>query len=160
MKMIFVLAVLIALTACGSHISTAARGPSPAATPWHITGTVTSAQRIPIQRGAVVLVVLLDLSRKDNDPERTAAFDAIKRVKTLPVPFSLAIDPSKIDADHTYTVRAAILSRDGFSFLSTSTSTVRPGPGVAPIELTLISFSDWKHKFVPKETPSPYLPPR
>jgi uncharacterized lipoprotein YbaY/phosphoglycolate phosphatase-like HAD superfamily hydrolase len=84
-----------------------------------ITGTVAYRQRIALPPDAVVHVRLEDVSKADAPSTLVSDARVPTEGRQVPIPFRLAYDASKIDASHTYHLRASILS--GGSVLFTTT---------------------------------------
>lgn len=109
------LTLLLSAVGCSS-----ARPSDPAA----LTGTVTYRERIALPPDAVVTVRLLDVSLADA-PSVTLAEQAIRAEgRNVPIPYTLAYDPGRVDARHRYVVRAEI--RDGAGALRWTTDTAIP----------------------------------
>ena len=72
-----------------------------------VTGTVTYRERMALPPGAVVHVVLEDVSLADA-PATVIAEETIQSAGQVPVPFTLQLDPAAIDPRHHYAVRARI----------------------------------------------------
>lgn len=77
-----------------------------------IAGTVTYRERIALQPGSTVRVVLEDVSRADV-PTALVAETSIRTERQVPIPFTLEYDPAGIDTAHVYTVRAEIRGPEG-----------------------------------------------
>ncbi|MCW5878071.1 MAG: YbaY family lipoprotein [Anaerolineales bacterium] len=91
---------------------------APAAT---IGGQVTYLQRIALPEGAVVTVQLVDISRAD-----AAAVVLGEQVITpqmqVPIPFSIAYDPTVIQDNLTYALQASIRDAQGQLWFTTTTA--------------------------------------
>lgn len=83
-----------------------------------VTGTVTYLQRAALPPNAVIEVQLADVSRADA-PAKVIAEQSINLgQRQVPVPFSLNVDPAKIDPKHTYAVSAKITVGGELRFIS------------------------------------------
>ena len=103
-----------ALIGCGSLSSTSLT----------VTGTVIYRQKIALPPDAVVAVTLADVSRADA-PYIVIGQQVIEtKGKQVPFPFAIPYDASKIDENHSYTVRATI--KDGSGKLLFTSDTVMP----------------------------------
>ncbi len=100
-----------------------------------VTGTATYADGAELPSGAVLNVVLEDVSLADA-PARVIATDTRDNLGTAPHPFSLAYDPAVIDARHTYAVRARVTLGD--RLLMTTDTHVPVITRDAPMEVELI----------------------
>jgi len=80
--------------------------------PPRVVGTVTYRERIALTPGSVIRVTLEDTSRADAQSTLVAA-TRIRSAEQPPIAFSLEYDPSAIDADHSYVVRAEIRDAEG-----------------------------------------------
>ncbi len=87
-----------------------------------LNGTVTYRERMALPEGAVVRVRIEDVSRADA-PATVIAEEDIRPVTQVPVPFSLAYDPARIDVTHRYAVRAEIRDAAGQLLWTTTTNT-------------------------------------
>jgi putative lipoprotein len=94
----------LAVLACATGASTPAPTPASRAT---VTGTVTYRERIALPPGATVTVRLQDVSRADA-PAEVLAEDVIVPTTQVPIPFTLAYDPARIDTRHRYSVGVRI----------------------------------------------------
>jgi putative lipoprotein len=102
--------------ACASGATTVSSAPSTA----RVTGTVTYRERIARLPGAVVHVVLEDVSLADAQAT-VIAQETIYSAGQVPVPFTLQLDPAAIDPRHRYAVRARITdAADRLRWVSTN----------------------------------------
>ena len=72
-----------------------------------VTSTVTYRERIALPPGAVVHVVLEDVSLADAQAT-VITEETIQSAGQVPVPFALQLDSASIDHRHRYAVRARI----------------------------------------------------
>jgi len=100
-----------------------------------VTGTVSYLLRIALPPSAVIQVQLLDVSLADARSKLIAEEKITLGDRQVPVPFSLAYDPAKIDSGHTYSVSARILVDDALRFVSDKAYPVitRGNPGHADV---------------------------
>ncbi|OEO30817.1 hypothetical protein VW23_019300 [Devosia insulae DS-56] len=89
-----------------------------------ITGTVVYRERMLLPEGAVATVRLEDVSLADA-PARVIAETSVP-ARTSPTAFSIAFDPSQIEAGHTYAWRASITAGDELMFTTTERHTFDP----------------------------------
>jgi uncharacterized lipoprotein YbaY/membrane-bound inhibitor of C-type lysozyme len=73
-----------------------------------VTGTVTYLQRVALPPNAVIQVQLADVSQADAAANVIAEQNINLGQRQVPVPFTLKVDPAKIDPKHTYMVSAKI----------------------------------------------------
>lgn len=78
-----------------------------------LNGTVTYRERMMLRPDSIITVRLQDVSRQDAPALLLAEQKIDARRKSVPVPFSLQYDPSRIDERYTYAVSADIRSGDG-----------------------------------------------
>jgi putative lipoprotein len=85
-----------------------------------VTGTVTYRERMALPPGALVHVVLEDVSLADA-PATVIAEETIQSAGQVPIPFTLQLDPAAIDPHHRYAVRARITdAADRLYWMSTA----------------------------------------
>jgi len=105
-----------------------------------LSGTVTYRERMALPVNALISVRLSDISRQDA-PAIVIAEQTIDAMgKSVPIPFALDYDPSRIDERMSYAVRAEIRSADGQLLWTTDTvfpALTRGAPGDG-IELMLV----------------------
>lgn len=89
-----------------------------------LTGTVMYVQRIALPPSSVVRVRLEDVSRADAPSETLAEQTIPTEGRQVPIPFALEYDPSQIESERRYVVRAEI--RDGEGALRWTTDTAFP----------------------------------
>ncbi|OWJ66382.1 hypothetical protein BWR60_14460 [Inquilinus limosus] len=114
---IAVLAVAMALAACGPTAEPAAPTPAPAASAT-VTGTATYRERIALPADAELIVQLVDVSLADA-PSTVIAEQRIAPVR-VPAAFTLTYDPAQIDQRHSYAVSAKV-ERAGTLLFTTDT---------------------------------------
>lgn len=90
--------------------------------PTTLNGTVTYRQRVALSPDAVVTVRLEDVSRQDAAAAIVAEFSEPVRGRQVPIPFTLRVDPGRIEEGHVYALRAGI-AEDGQLRFSTTTAT-------------------------------------
>jgi putative lipoprotein len=106
-----------ALSACGGDTSPQPEAPRMA----ELTGTVAYRERMALRMDAVITVRLSDVSRMDA-PSILIAEETIEaRGKSVPIPYRLTYDPSRIEERNTYAVRAEIRGADGQLMWTTDT---------------------------------------
>lgn len=89
-----------------------------------LTGTVAYRARMALTPGAVITVRLEDSSRQDVAATLIAEFTDTARGRQVPLPFTVSYDPARIEAGHTYTVRATIHEGERLAFTTTSANPV------------------------------------
>lgn len=80
--------------------------------PAQLTGSVTYRERIALPPGAVVNVMLLDVSMVGVAP-RVVAKQEIRPEGQVPIPFVLPYDRAAIEREHRYGLRATITDANG-----------------------------------------------
>lgn len=129
-----------------------AEGPTAA-----LRGTVTYLPRIALPPDAVVTVRLLDVSLADAPAVTLGAQTLPMQGRQVPVPFTLAYDPSRIDARHRYVVRAEI--RDGTGALRWTTDTAYPvltqGAPSSGVEIRVVQVPERPAPAPPPDEPVP-----
>lgn len=78
-----------------------------------VSGTVTYLPRIALPPDAVLTVRVLDVSGPDATPVMLAEQITPTEGRQVPLPFSLSVDASRLDASRTYIVTAEIRDRAG-----------------------------------------------
>lgn len=86
-----------------------------------LTGSVSYRERMALPEGAVVRVVLLDISLV-GVPARVIAEQEIRPTHQVPIPFVLEYDPAAIESGHRYGLRATISDADGRLLFGTVSS--------------------------------------
>lgn len=89
-----------------------------------LSGSVSYRERIALRMNSVITVRLSDVSRMDVPAIRIAEETIEARGQSIPVPFTLTYEPSRINERNTYAVRAEI--RDGNGQLLWTTDTMIP----------------------------------
>jgi len=74
----------------------------------HVTGSVTYLERVALPPKAVIKVQLVDVSRADAPAVALGEQIISTDGKQVPFFFEIPFDPSKIEANHTYAVKARI----------------------------------------------------
>ena len=83
-----------------------------------VTATVTYLQRVALPPNAVIQVQLADVSRADAPASVIAEQSINLGQRQVPVPFTLNVDPAKIDPKHAYAVSAKITVGGELRFIS------------------------------------------
>lgn len=83
-----------------------------------VTGTVTYLQRMALPTNAVIQVQLAEVSLADAPANVIAEQSINLGQRQVPVPFTLNVDPAKIDPKRTYAVRAKITVGSELRFIS------------------------------------------
>lgn len=87
-----------------------------------VSGRASYRERIALPPDAVFEATLLDVSRADA-PAEVLGSVRIERAGPVPIRFEIAYDPARLDARHTYAVRARLLRGEQTLF---TTDTVYP----------------------------------
>ena len=77
-----------------------------------VTGEITYMQRIALPEDAVVNVQIQDTSRADAAAEAVGE-QTIESPGQVPIPYEVCYDPSQIEDNHSYTMRARISDSQG-----------------------------------------------
>lgn len=88
-----------------------------------ITGSIAYRERIALLPGALVTIMLEDVSRADAPAEVIAKHRFETNSKQIPLEFQLDYDSRKIQENHTYNVRARIEVNGKLRFI---TDTITP----------------------------------
>ena len=88
-----------------------------------VSGMLTYLQRIALPPGAVANVQIQDISRADAPAEVMGEQDIPMDGKSVPVAFAVPYDPSKIQDNHRYSLRATIRDAAGQLLFTTDTAT-------------------------------------
>jgi len=80
-----------------------------------VTGTASYRERIALPPDAVFEATLEDVSRADA-PAEVIGSVRLEQPGQVPIRFEIPYDPARIDARHSYSVRARILDRDRLLF--------------------------------------------
>jgi len=87
-----------------------------------VTGTVTYLQKIALPADAVVTVSIEDVSLADA-PAGVLSSQVIEtKGSQVPIAFAVPYDPGKIEANHTYSLRARIEDGNGRLLFTSDTS--------------------------------------
>jgi putative lipoprotein len=86
--------------------------------PSRVTGTATYRERSALPEGAVLRVMLLDVSLVDA-PERVIAERELRPAGQVPIPFSLEFAGDEIVRERRYALRAALLGPDRRTLFAT-----------------------------------------
>jgi putative lipoprotein len=109
----------------------------PAAATNAIDGTVTYRVRMALPPDAAVVVRLEDVSHADGPAAVLAEWRERANGRQVPIPFSLPYDPGRIEAGHTYALRATIGDRDELLFTTTTATPVLSNGVTGGVELVL-----------------------
>lgn len=102
-----------------------------------MTGTVTYRERMALPADAVVDVRLIDATHQDAAAPVIAQKSFKSDGRQVPISFELAYDASKIQADHTYLVRAGIRSGEQLLFATADALPVITSGKPRRVELVL-----------------------
>jgi putative lipoprotein len=139
-RAIFLIPLLAALSACETPPrEDAAVAPAPNALVT-LTGTVLYRQRIALPGDARLTVRISDVSLMDAPAPEIASIEIPTEGRQVPIPFSLAYDPKRIDPRGRYSVSARIVDGSGKLIWITDTHADLPAPG-QPIELRLVQVN-------------------
>jgi len=86
-----------------------------------LTGTVAYRERMALRMDSVITVRLSDVSRMDVPALPIAEQTIEARGQSVPIPFTLVYDPSRIQERNTYALRAEIRSGEGELLWTTDT---------------------------------------
>jgi putative lipoprotein len=128
--LIIFLLVPVLLIGCGSTSSSTAT----------VTGTVTYLQKIALPADAVVTVTLEDVSRADAPADMLGQQVIEPKGAQVPIPFAVPYDSSKIQDNHTYSVRATIKDGSGKLLFTSDTSVpvITRGSPTENVEIVVI----------------------
>ena len=102
-----------------------------------IRGEVTYRERMLPRPGSTVVVTLEDTSRV-GAPAEVIATDTIEVTSGPPWRFLLTFEPRAMDARHSYSIRARLLTRDGsLQFTSTDVIPAFDRTRQGPIEVVM-----------------------
>lgn len=73
-----------------------------------VSGTITYRERVALPNNAVVTIQLVDVSRADAPAVVIAEQKLTTNGAQVPIPFSVAYQPSQIQTNNTYAVQASI----------------------------------------------------
>jgi putative lipoprotein len=140
-RSLFLIPLLAGLTACEivppKEVATVPSAPNTQVT---LTGTATYRQRIALPADARLTVRISDVSRMDAPAPVIAETEIATAGRQVPLAFSLAYDPARIDARGRYSVSARITDGAGRLIWITDTHADLPPPGRA-IELRLVQVT-------------------
>jgi len=102
-----------------------------------VSGTATYLERMALPPDAVFEVRLEDVSRAG------AAADILAETRVEspgnpPFAFTLSYDPARIDATHSYSIRARVLHGDDLLFTSDTHTPLPAGDSSAPLEILMV----------------------
>jgi putative lipoprotein len=83
-----------------------------------VTGSVGMRERLALRPGFDLTVKLLDVSRADAPAVVLAEQVIPLGTRQLPVPFALAYDPARIEANHSYAVQARVEFQGQLAFIT------------------------------------------
>lgn len=139
---LFLIPLLAGLTACETapHKEVAPVTPAPPNKLVTLTGTAFYLQRIALPADARLSVRISDVSRMDAPAPVIAETEAATAGRQVPLAFSLAYDPARIDKRGRYAVSARITDGTGRLIWITDTHADLPPPGQT-IELKLVQVT-------------------
>jgi putative lipoprotein len=136
------LAVLALIAALNFRSLTTAGSPSAPRNGSTLTGTVVYRERIALPPKATVEVVLEDVSIADR-PAVEVARAAVVPSGQVPIAFELRYEPERIERDHRYGVRAAILWPSGARmFVSPQHHSAFDAPATGGMEILVQRVSE------------------
>ncbi len=105
-----------------------------------LSGTVAYRERIALPPNAVLKVQLLDVSRADAASVTVAETVIQTAGRQVPIPFTLAYDPARIEARNRTFVRATISDAAGVMLFTTDTAVpaVTNGAATSGLQLVLV----------------------
>ena len=105
-----------------------------------VSGTVTYRQRVALPASAVVTIQLLDVSRADAAAVVIAEQKLTTNGAQVPIPFSVAYQPSQIQANGSYAVQASIAINGQRRYINDTQYTVLTrGRPTANVAITLLA---------------------
>ena len=128
MRSLLLIPLLASLAACAT---------APDAGSVTLTGTATYRERIALPPDSRLVVTISDVSLADAPSTTIAETEVATAGRQVPLPFSLAYDPGRIEPRRTYAVSARILDGRGQLAWITDTRNTLPPPGQS-IELRLV----------------------
>jgi putative lipoprotein len=139
------LAALLAFTAAGcttpatpavapASISASASAARPTATA-SVTGTATYRERMALPPGAVFEATIEDISKADA-PSAVLGRTEVTSIQ-VPVPFTIAYDPAKLDPRARYSVRTRILVEGRLWFTSDTVHPVLRDAGDTRVQIVM-----------------------
>jgi len=128
--------ILVGCATGGTHVSqTADKGGV-------VRGTVTYRERMALPADAIVEVRLSDVSRQDIAAPVIAETTVLPEGRQVPLPFELRYDPSRIQPDRTYAVRATIRSTGRMIFTTDAAYHVITKGNPTQADLWLVRAAD------------------
>lgn len=125
-------------TGAASSTTAAAPGPPPAAdVASTITGTVAYRERMALPPDAEVEVWVTDTSPGLVTMAILAQATVVAAGRQVPIPFTLTVDPARVEAAHTYGIRAVIKSGGQVLFQTPEPVPVLTGGQPATVSLLL-----------------------
>ncbi len=122
-KYIFIAITALIIIAAGLYAYTSKNnGTSSTSEQTHqgvITGNVTYMQRIALPEGSLIEVQLRDISRADAPAEILAEQKIVTTGQSVPIPYTLNYDSSKIVEQNSYAVSARITVEEKLTWIST-----------------------------------------
>ena len=126
----------VCLAAVAALIAACAGAPVAAPQAAEVTGTATYRERIALPPAAVFEAVLADVSLADA-PAIELGRTRIEPAGQVPIRFSIAYDPAKLQPGHRYAVRAQIVVAGQLMFTSDTLAPVLGASGVRHADLLL-----------------------
>lgn len=87
----------------------------------NLTGTVTMIQQISLPEDAIVTLQIQDVSRADA-PAEIIGEQVLSSPGQPPIPFEIPYNPTQIEENHSYIVRAEITNNAGVLLFTTDTA--------------------------------------
>lgn len=134
--------------------------PAPAAAQ-RITGTATKRDRMALPPEAVFEATVEDVSRADA-PATTVGAVRIEGPGQVPIAFSIDVDPRRVEASHTYAVRASLFIGGQMRYTTDTRHPVLTQGAATRVEILLVpvpaqGLSGSGGAAVPAGNPSPAL---
>jgi uncharacterized lipoprotein YbaY len=126
----------LAVLMTGALVANARAQSDQSQAPSSVTGTVSYTVKSALPASAMVHVQLVDVTQQDN-PVTVIAQQVITNPGQVPIPFEIHFDPTSIDPNHTYSVRADISADGEIIFASTMPNVVLTMGNPAKIDVTL-----------------------
>jgi putative lipoprotein len=102
-----------------------------------VTGKVTYLQRIALPADATLNLRLEDVTRADAPSVTIAAISIPTAGRSVPLAFELPYEPTKIDPNHLYSVRATLDFGNGTVYRSTQANPVLTRGHPASVEIVV-----------------------
>ena len=115
---------------------------SPAGDEAVVSGSVAYRERMALPPDAVVEVKLLDVSLQDVAAPVIAETTVLPEGRQVPLPFELRYDPTKIQPNRSYAVRATIVSAGRMIFTTDTAYPVITQGNPAHVDLWLVRVSE------------------